>query len=553
MRSPLFIFLLALFICFGCKSENNGHVILPKNVQSAQSIFGLNFTDQEIDTVISTLERCLAGYQKMREHPLDHDVIPAFHFDPRPKGFNAPKGNSLFNHPSIPDVELPTDIQTVAFYSVPQLASLLRNRKITSRALTELYLERLEKLDQKTESVITLTRDRATLQADQADKDFEAGIVKSALQGIPYGVKDLAALPDYPTTWGAAPYKDQVINDTAEIIRKLDAAGAVLIAKLSSGELANGDVWFNGRTKNPWDLEQGASGSSAGSGAATAAGLVGFSIGTETWGSILSPSTRCGITGLRPTFGRVSRHGVMPLAWTLDKIGPMCRTAAGCGYVFESIVGIDEKDRSTSDFQVYYDAKADISNLKIGYLKEVFESDTTDVGLNGRTSIDKLKEFGFVVEETTLPDELPWSDLMYYVIRGEASTIFDELMKENQDDLLARNTRFSRANSLRAGEFIPAVAYIQANRHRTILIEKMHSLFQKYDVLCVLPQGSQQSAISNLTGHPAISVPNGFNQGGKPTSIIFLGKLYDEGTLLSLAHRYQSETEFESRIPPGFE
>jgi Asp-tRNA(Asn)/Glu-tRNA(Gln) amidotransferase A subunit family amidase len=502
---------------------------------------------------MSTLERCLSGYQKMRENPLDHNVIPAFHFDPRPEGYNAPKGNSLFNHPPIPDVGLPADLQAIAFYSVPQLASLLRSRKISSRALTELYLDRLDKLDQKTESVITFTRERAFLFADQADRDFEAGIIKSGLQGIPYGVKDLAALPEYPTTWGAAPYKDQVIDDTAEIIRKLDKAGAVLIAKLSSGELANGDVWFNGRTKNPWDLEQGASGSSAGPGAATAAGLVGFSIGTETWGSILSPSTRCGITGLRPTFGRVSRHGVMPLAWTLDKIGPMCRTAAGCGYVFESIIGFDEKDRSTSDYPVYYDAQSDINKLKVGYLKDVFENDTTYVGLNGRASIEKIKEFGVSVEETALPDKLPWSDLMYYIIRGEASTIFDELMKENEDDLLTRKTRFSRANSLRAGEFIPAVAYIQANRHRTNLIQQMDSLFQEYDILCVLSQGSDQSAISNLTGHPAISVPNGFDKERRPTSIIFLGKLYDEGTLLTLAHRYQSETDFESLIPPGFE
>jgi Asp-tRNA(Asn)/Glu-tRNA(Gln) amidotransferase A subunit family amidase len=553
MRNLFLCFFAFCFLLMSCKSDSKPNTISPKSVKSAQHIFGLNFTNQEIDTVISTLERCLSGYQAMRKNPIDHTVAPAFHFDLRPSGFRAPTGESYFQHDDLPIVQMPSDEHEIAFYSIPQLASLLRSNQITSRKLTQLYIDRLNRLDEITESVITLTSERAFQQADLADADFAAGIDHSILQGIPYGVKDLAAIPEYPTTWGAAPYKDQIINDTAEIIRKLDQAGAVLIAKLSSGELANGDVWFNGKTKNPWDLEQGASGSSAGPGAATAAGLVGFSIGTETWGSILSPSTRCGITGLRPTYGRVSRYGVMPLAWTLDKIGPMCRTAEGCAYVFEAIIGQDEKDRSSSNLPVYFDRELDLSSINASYLKEVFEKDTTERGINGLTTIDKLMEMGLALEETELPNDLPWSDLMYYVIRGEASAIFDQLMVENEDDLLTRDTRFSRANSLRAGEFIPAVAYIQANRHRTTLIEQMDSLFQVYDILCVLSSGSDQSAISNLTGHPAISIPNGFDEKGRPTSMILIGKLYDEGTLLSIGAQYQELTDFESRVPEGFE
>lgn len=548
-----FIILTFASFLFACKTDLPETDIRPGQVKGAQSLFGLAFTENEIDTLLTTLEDCLDGYRAMRRQPLPHSAVPAFHFDPRPEGFSAPTGKSVFAPSGLPEVSMPADTQEIAFYSIPQLASLLRSGQLTSRRLTKIYLERIEQYDDTLQAVITLTTEYAFSCADQADRDFRNGTDRSILQGIPYGMKDLASFPGYPTTWGAAPYKDQFISDTAEVIRRLESAGAVMIAKLSSGELANGDTWFGGKTKNPWDLKQGASGSSAGSGAATAAGLVGFAIGTETWGSILSPSSRCGISGLRPTFGRVSRFGVMPLAWTLDKIGPMCRTPEGCAYVFKEICGLDEKDRSTTGYPYSYVAEIDPGSIRAGYLDSIISTDTTATGRNARRAISKFKTLGIQFEGASLPDQLPWSRLMYYMIRSEASSVFDDLIMRNEDDLLARKSRYSRANSLRAGELIPAVAYVQANRYRAVLMQQMDSLFHQYDVFFVLMGEENESAISNLTGHPAISVPTGFDEQGRPTSLVIIGKLYQEGVLLALANQFRQVEKYQGNVPLGFQ
>ena len=313
--------IIALFV-LSCKSND----ISRSDIRHAQKLFGIEFSSPQIKTMQSYLARNLQGFDSMRILPLDNNVTPAMIFDPLPMGFSIPTSSETSNFILDSQVELPENLEELAFYPVSDLSILMRENRISSVQLTNIYLNRIKRYDGQLESVITLLEERALQKAEEADEAMAKGVYKGPLHGIPYGVKDLLSVEDAPTTWGAVPYKDQIINQTATVVEKLDEAGAVLIAKLVSGSLARGDVWFDGQTKNPWDIEEGAGGSSAGSGAATAAGLVAFSIGTETLGSITSPSTRCGVTGLRPTYGRVSRHGVMSLSWSMDKVGPICRS-----------------------------------------------------------------------------------------------------------------------------------------------------------------------------------------------------------------------------------
>jgi Asp-tRNA(Asn)/Glu-tRNA(Gln) amidotransferase A subunit family amidase len=300
---------------------------------------------------------------------LDNDISPAMVFDPYPLDLEISPSKGLNDWDVNEAVKIPRDSDEIAFMSIVDLAGLIKSRQITSLELTNIYLERIEKYDPKLQAFITVTTDLALAQAKKADEEIAAGNYKGPLHGIPYGIKDLASVPGYPTTWGAAPYKDQIINETATVVKKLEDAGAVLLGKLVSGSLARGDVWFGGKTKNPWDLSQGATGSSAGSGSATSAGLVGFSIGTETLGSIISPSTRCGVTGLRPTYGAVSRTGFMTLSWSMDKVGPMARYATDCAIVYDYIRGQDGKDRSIQDVNFSISNK-NIKDLKVGYFYE---------------------------------------------------------------------------------------------------------------------------------------------------------------------------------------
>lgn len=547
--SNLFLYLSILFFSLAACNTYKHPSFSKRDVQKAQKVLGVNFSKNAIDTMYRYLGRNQTGYDSSRVYVIDNEIFPALFFDPHPNGFVIPKELSL-NGWAIPiDVKLPTNKEEIAFYSILQQAALLKTQQITAVELTEIYLTRIKKYDATLLSVTTITEERALAQAKKADAEIAAGNYRGVLHGIPYGTKDLMAVEGYNTTWGATPYKNQRFNYTASVIERLDEAGAILIAKLTSGALARGDVWYGGKTKNPWDLTQGASGSSAGPGAATAAGLVAFSLGTETLGSIVSPSNRCGLTGLRPTYGRISRHGVMPLSWSMDKVGPMCRSAADCAIVFDAIHGADGKDRTATNATFLYPQKLDFKNLKVGYLKEHFDKDSTIVGENNRATLATLEEMGMVLEAVSFPKDFPYA-VFDVILRAEAGAFFDKLVLSEEVDKMVQQGYRSRANSLRQARFIPAVEYLQANRHRRVLIEKMHEIFQQYDVIISPTFGGRQLLITNLTGHPAVALPNGFDKKGRPTSITLLGNLYDEAILLAIAQKFQEQTAFEEKHPP---
>jgi len=519
-------------------------------IQQAEKIIGLEFTNAERDSMLEDVQYNLESYSKIREIKIDNSVPPAISFNPLPVGFTfkTDKKDIVISPPRKTDV--PKDLNELAFYSVRDLAELIRTRKITSVQLTQMYLERLHKFGPQLECVITFTDSLALEQAKQADKEIAAGNYKGPLHGIPYGAKDLLAVKGYKTTWGAAPYKDQVLDYNATVIKKLEDAGAVLLAKLTLGALAWGDIWYGGKTRNPWNLEQGSSGSSAGSASATSAGLVAFAIGTETWGSIVSPSTRCGTTGLRPTYGRVSRTGAMALSWTMDKIGPICREVEDCALVFDAIIGPDNSDQTLIDAAFNYNPLVDLSNLKIGYLKSQFEKDSTNHETNFAT-LEKLKELG----ANLIPFEIPEMpvDAMGFILSAEAAAAFDDLTRSGRDDLLVRQIKNAWPNTFRSSRFIPAVEYIQANRLRYQVIQEMEHTMKDIDLYVAPSFGGNNLLLTNLTSHPCVVLPNGFNEKGSPVSISFIGKLYDEATILAVAKKYQDATDFHLRHPAMFQ
>ncbi|MDX9697780.1 MAG: amidase, partial [Bacteroidales bacterium] len=448
-------------------------------------------------------------------------------------------------------VELPKDKAEIAFLTVYELASLIKEKKISSVELTQLYIDRIKQYGDTLECIITLTEDLAMAQAKGADEEIAKGNYRGYLHGIPYGLKDLFSVPEYKTTWGSVPYKDQVLDETATVYKKLEEAGAVLVAKLSLGELAMDNVWFDGETKNPWDLTQGSSGSSAGSAAATSAGLLAFAIGTETWGSIVSPSTRCGVTGLRPTFGRVSRYGAMALSWTMDKVGPICRSAYDCALVFDVIRGSDSLDKTSVDFPFNFDIKTNITKLRVGYLKELFEGENYPGKSTDLKTLEVLKSMGVNLTAVKLPDDLPVESCAI-ILEAEAGAAFDELTRSNDDDKMRLQHKYAWPNIFRKARFIPAVEYIQASRVRDLLIQEFHQMIKEYDVIVCPSFGGDQLLMTNLTGHPCVVVPNGFDNDNHPTSISFIGNLYDEATLLAFAKAYQDITEWDEQVPPLF-
>ncbi|MFT4605246.1 MAG: Asp-tRNA(Asn)/Glu-tRNA(Gln) amidotransferase A subunit family amidase [Rhodothermales bacterium] len=526
-----------------------------RDVQGAQKVAGLDFTKEELRTMRRNLERNLRSFEELREHPLDNSVAPVLWFEPRPMGFQMPAGEDRVILGLPESVDLPADGE-FAFLSVAELGALLRDRKVTSVQLTEYFLARLARHDPVLKAVVNLTTERAMAKARTADAEISAGNWRGPLHGVPYGTKDLLAVPGYPTTWGAGPYQKQIIDRTAAVIQRLDASGAVLLAKLVSGELASGDRWFGGRTVTPWDTTTGASGSSAGPGSATAAGLVPFAIGTETWGSIISPSTRNGLTGLRPTYGLVSRAGTMTLSWSLDKIGPMCRSALDCAIVFDAIRGTDPEDPSTVAVPFRVGSERDWSSIRVGYLKAALDSDTTDTGNNARAALEIFRDMGVQVDSAALPGPVSWSGVISTIIRGESGAVFDELLQENLDEELSWQSSGSRANSLRQSRFIPAAEYIQANRHRALLIARMDTLMQEFDLL-LTPSGADGS-VTNLTGHPVITMKSGYRSPDDrpevrlPTGVALVGRLYDEGLLLDAALEFQRRTQFHLEHPPQF-
>ncbi|MEM0995376.1 MAG: amidase, partial [Bacteroidota bacterium] len=439
----------------------------------------------------------------------------------------------------------------LAFYSVAELSVLIKNQQITSTELTNIYLDRLKRYGDTLQCVIRITEAIALEQAARADAEIAAGKYRGLLHGIPYGIKDLLAVKGTKTTWGATPYQDQVIDETSTVVKKLEAAGAVMLAKLTLGALAWGDVWYGGVTKNPWNLEQGASGSSAGSAAATVAGLVAFSIGTETLGSIVSPSTRCSASGLRPTYGRVSRTGAMALSWSMDKIGPICRTAEDCAIVFNTIIGTDGQDQSLIDLPFNYSANTPLSDLRIGYLKTLFESDYYNRA-NDSLALATLRSLGANLQAVELPDDIPM-DALRPILSVEAAAAFDELTRSNLDSTLVRQVRYAWPNTFRTARLVPAVEYIQANRLRYMLIQKMQAVMKDFDVIVCSSFGGAQLLITNLTGHPCVVVPNGYQGEDRfPASISFIGNLYDEGKLLTIAKAFQQATDFEEVHPEFF-
>ena len=412
-----------------------------------------------------------------------------------------------------------------------------------------MYLTRLKRYGPELECVVTITEELALELARRADAELAAGHDRGPLHGIPWGAKDLLATKGYPTTWGAMPYRDQVIEQDATVVRKLTDAGAVLVAKLTMGALAWGDVWFGGKTRSPWDLEQGSSGSSAGSGAATAAGLVAFAIGTETHGSIVSPSTNCGLSGLRPTFGRVSRTGAMALSWSMDKIGPMCRSVADCVHVFNAIYGPDGVDLTVTERPFVWEPELDLQKLRIGYTPKEFEAEYEGQA-NDLASLDVLRAMGVEL----IPIELPDYPLkaMNFILSVEAAAAFDELTRSNRDDLLVRQIADAWPNRFRQARLIPAVEYVQANRLRMLVMQQMAQLMANVDLYLSPALHGANLLLTNLTGHPSVVVPNGFRANGLPSTITFTGRLYEEATLLAAAQAYQAVTEHHLQHPPRF-
>jgi len=524
-----------------------GKKIDTEDIAAAEKINGLRFTHKERKLMVEDLRENADAYAKLRQVKIANSVPPAVGFYPVLPGMSFDHDKRPYAFPEGAAVERPSNIEDLAFAPVTTLARLIRSRKVTSTELTTMYLARLKRYGPRLECVITLTEDLALAQAKRADEEIATGSYRGPLHGIPYGAKDLLATKGIRTTWGSKPYIDQFPDHNATVIERLEQAGAVLVAKLTLGELAWGDVWYGGKTRNPWNYEQGSSGSSAGSASSTGAGLVGFAIGTETWGSIISPSTRCGVAGLRPTYGRVSRAGAMALSWSMDKIGPICRSVEDCALVFEAIYGPDGKELSVVDLPFNWDPAADLKTIRVGYLKKAFEEESK-TKKNDQAVLDVLRSAGIELVPFELPADLPIQPLAT-VLSVEAAAAFDELTRSNRDDLMARQERNAWPNAFRGARFIPAVEYIQANRVRTLLMEEMAERMKAVDVYVAPSSDDDNGLLTNLTGHPAVVVPNGFDEKGSPTSISFIGGLYEEAKTLRVALAYEQATDFHTKHP----
>lgn len=550
MRYFLFFLLInSAFISFGQDST-----IQKQDIQSAAKLFDLSFTQKEIDTMFTDVKDNISLYKNMHQQQLDNSVPLSLWQSPVLPGMRfATKQEPI--HWNIPtSISLPANKNDLAFYSLEQLAALIKSKKISSVALTQFFIERLKRYGDSLQCVISITEAIAMQQAKQADDELAKGKYRGLLHGIPYGLKDLFAVKGTKTTWGAAPYKDQVVAEDAYVYSKLKDAGAVLVVKFTLGALAMGDYWFGGRTKNPWNVRYGSSGSSAGSASGTVAGLVPFAIGTETWGSIVSPSSTCGATGLRPTFGSISRSGAMALSYSLDKVGPTCRSAADAAIVFHYIHGTDGKDLCAVDKPFNYKPNQNIKQLKVGYAKNYFDR-ITDTSRSEWKVLSAFKAMGVQLEPVIFPDSGAYSfNMMDVIISAECAAQFDALTRFNIDDELTMQGKNDWPNQFRTARLIPAVEYINAQRHRYLLMQKVNALISQYDVIICPTRGSgNQTAITNLTGHPVVCVPTGFDKRTNlPTSITFIGKLYDEASILRLAKAYQDATPWEEMHPPMF-
>ena len=509
------------------------------DIKKALRLSGVTFNEKDIQTMAPYVIRNKNSYVNMRKYNLTKDNVPAFNFSVN----NMWSKKTKYTFEDI-KTKLPSNKKDIPFLSIGELSYLIKNQIISSLELTKIYLERIKLFDNKLNAFITITDKLALKQAEKADEEIKKGMYRGELHGIPYAIKDLASFPNYPTTWGAMPFKNQQFDEKALVIKKLEEAGAVMLGKLSSGSLARGDVWFGGKTKNPWNLEQGSSGSSAGSAAAVSAGLVPYAIGTETLGSIISPSTRCGVTGLRPTYSSVPTDGFMTLSWTMDKVGPIARSPRDCAIVFNTI----KETNNTNTINFNFDQK--INGLKIGYLKSLFDNDTSRFYNNNIKTIALAKDL-YDLNPLELPKNFPFS-VFDIILRAEAGAFFDSFLLKGLDSSMVEQGERSRANSLRQSKLIPAVEYIQANRHRKILIDETDKLFKKYDLILSPSFGKNQMLITNLTGHPALSLPNGFDDEGSPTSISIIGNYGAEDKILYFAELLNNMIKFNNNKPPLF-
>ena len=526
--------------------------ISKEDLRIAAKVIGIDFTEPERDSMLRDVRDNVREYTKMRSLPLNNSVPMTLWQSPLLPGmkFDTKQLPAQWNIPA--NVMMPTNKADLAFYSILQLASLIKNKKITSVELTRFFIERIRKYGDTLQCVISVTEEIALQQAKAADAEIAKGKYRGPLHGIPYGLKDLFAVKGTKTTWGAAPYKDQTINEDSYVYTKLKESGAILVAKFTLGALAMGDWWFGGRTKNPWNLNFGSSGSSAGSASATVAGLVPFAIGTETLGSIVSPSTACGATGLRPTFGSISRSGAMTLSWSLDKAGPICRSAEDAAVVFHYVKGTDGKDASAVNMPFNYSVKKDVKKLRIAYAKNYFDR-IRDTSANEWKVLKAFEKMGVQLIPVIFPDSGVYNfDIVGITIGAESAAAFDEMTITGLDDQLTRQNKNDWPNFFRTARLIPAVEYINATRHRYLLMQHMQTFFETVDVVITPTYGGSQLAITNLTGHPALCMPTGFNQRKLPTSITFVGKLYDEATLLQVGKLFQQATTWDDVHPEMF-
>jgi Asp-tRNA(Asn)/Glu-tRNA(Gln) amidotransferase A subunit family amidase len=505
-------------------------------VKQAEWVAGLNLNDEQRKTVVSGLERTLRDLESLRAVKLSNSVAPALTFSPAPWLSVNCEGRGKVEPPAPANVKKPESEEDLAFLPITSLAALLRSKQVTSLELTKLYLERLKRFNPALRCVVNFTEELALQQAAAADREIVAGRYRGPLHGIPWGAKDLIAYPGTKTTWGASPYKEQSIDKKATVAKRLEDAGAVMVAKLTLGALAMGDRWFGGMTRNPWNPKRGSSGSSAGPASATAAGCVGYAIGSETLGSIVSPCRECGTTGLRPTFGRVSRHGCMALSWSMDKIGPICRSVEDCVLVFGAIHGFDGLDAAAVDRPFNWPCPRALKSLKVGY----FEGNTA---ADKRDDLKVLRELGVTLVPIKQPAKYPVNALRL-ILDVEAATAFDELARD-QADPEGLNLWLP---TFRRGQFVPAVEYLRANRIRTLLMQEMDEIMKQVDLYV----GGFDLVVCNLTGHPTVVLPTGFRKQGEmemPFSTTFTGRLYGESELLAVAHAYQQATGHHLKRP----
>jgi Asp-tRNA(Asn)/Glu-tRNA(Gln) amidotransferase A subunit family amidase len=534
--------------------------VTKEQIAGALKLMGLEFTDAEIDMMLRPVNTALGSYESLRKVEIGYGVEPAFHFQPGLPNRAPIKGPQRFDTtiPKVGTPKVPANLEDAAFWPVTQLAPLIRARAVSSTDLTKMYIDRMKRYSPKLLCLITLTEDLALERAGDADKEIRQGKYKGPLHGIPFGVKDLFDTKGIRTTWGAEPFQDRIPDEDATCVDRLHKAGAVLIAKLSMGALAQGDLWFNGRTRNPWNTESGSSGSSAGSASATAAGLVGFALGTETLGSIVSPSTVCGTVGLRPTYGRVSRHGAMALSWTMDKIGPICRGVEDCAIVLNAIYGPDGHDRSVGADPFHWEPRKPLKSLKVAVMQSMFDRAGAGRGGGGRgadpnAAAEMKAMYAQALEDigkagvTMTPVEYDENVLsMRFLLEAEGAAAFDDITRDGEVRTLKGQAAGDWPNTFRTSRLIPAVEYIRAQRARTLVVETFERFMAQWDVV-VLPTNSLLTT-TNLTGNPQVVLKCGFT-GGLPRSIGFLGKIYDEGSPLRVAMAYEQVTEWHKKNP----